>query len=69
MKHQREATLDELLSDTIILKVMASDGVRSDDIRSLVRQAHSRMRQPALHWPRPVAGNAEQAQRSAPGQV
>jgi len=41
---QREATLDELLSEPIILKVMARDGVRAEDIRQLVRQASVRTR-------------------------
>lgn len=37
MADLREATLDELLIDPVILKVMASDGVRADDIRQLIR--------------------------------
>ena len=36
---EREATLDELLSEPIIRKVMASDGVRAADVRRLLRQA------------------------------
>jgi hypothetical protein len=44
MMDQREATLDELLSEPIILKVMARDGVRAEDIRKLVAQASVRTR-------------------------
>ena len=39
---EREATLDELLSELIIRKVMASDGVRAADVRQLVQQASIR---------------------------
>ena len=39
---EREATLDELLSEPIIRKVMASDGVRAADVRRLVQQASIR---------------------------
>ena len=42
MMDQREATLDELLSEPIIRKVMARDGVRASDIRRLMRQAKVR---------------------------
>lgn len=42
MIHQCEATLEELLSEPIILKVMARDGVRTDDIRQLVQQMRVR---------------------------
>lgn len=37
MANLREATLEELLIDPVILKVMASDSVRADDIRQLTR--------------------------------
>ena len=37
MANLREATLEELLIDPVILKVMASDGVRADDIRQVIR--------------------------------
>lgn len=43
MTYIREATLEELLSEPIIRKVMARDGVRVDDIRSLMKQASIRM--------------------------
>lgn len=43
MKYLHEATLEELLSDPIIRKVMARDGVRVDDIRHLMKQASIRM--------------------------
>jgi hypothetical protein len=39
---QREATLNELLSEPIIREVMARDGVRSNDIRKLLPQANAR---------------------------
>jgi hypothetical protein len=39
---EREATLDELLSEPIIRKVMANDGVRAADVRRLVQQASER---------------------------
>ena len=39
---EREATLDELLSEPIIRKVMASDGVRAVEVRLLVQQASLR---------------------------
>lgn len=38
MAHLREATLEDLLSDPVIQAVMASDGVRADDIRQLMKQ-------------------------------
>jgi hypothetical protein len=34
----REASLNDLLHDPIIVLMMASDGVRSDDIRALFRK-------------------------------
>ena len=40
---QHDSTLDELLSDPIIRQVMASDGVRIDEIRHLLQQARARM--------------------------
>jgi hypothetical protein len=42
MTEQREVTLDDLLSEPIIRKVMARDGVRAEDIRRLVQQASVR---------------------------
>ena len=67
MTDQHETTLEELLSDPIILTVMARDGVRGDDIRYLVRQVRSRMREPmhpaslARNTARPQAGASSQA--------
>ena len=46
MMDQREATLNELLSEPIIRKVMARDGVRAGDIRRLLRQANARRMRP-----------------------
>ncbi len=42
MMDQREATLDELLNEPTIRKVMARDGVRASDIRRLMQQARIR---------------------------
>jgi hypothetical protein len=42
MTDHREATLDDLLSEPIMRKVMARDGFSADDIRHLVRQARAR---------------------------
>lgn len=42
MADWNEATLEDLLSDPIILKVMARDGVRADEVRYLVEQANMR---------------------------
>ena len=39
---QHEATLEELLEDPIIRKVMVSDGVDADDIRQLMHDARIR---------------------------
>ena len=50
MAEHREATLDELLSEPIILTVMASDGVRSSDVRRLLRQVGAREQQSALEF-------------------
>ncbi len=45
MAEQREATLDELLSEPIIMSVMARYGVRDADIRQLVRNVSAREEQ------------------------
>ena len=66
MTDQHETTLEELLSDPIILKVMARDGVRGDDIRYLVHQVRSRMREP-MH-PASLARANLHTQAGAPGQ-
>ncbi|MDW6021745.1 hypothetical protein SAZ10_08200 [Mesorhizobium sp. BAC0120] len=42
MTKQHEPTLDELLSEPIILTVMARDGVRSADIRRLLQEVRNR---------------------------
>ena len=39
---RREPTLDELLNEPIIRKVMAADGYSAEDIRLLLRQASAR---------------------------
>lgn len=44
MAHQREPTLEDLLSEPIIRKVMAVDGYTPDDIRTLMRGAGARER-------------------------
>ncbi|WP_315927250.1 hypothetical protein [Mesorhizobium sp. SP-1A] len=42
MANLREATLEELLIDPVIVKVMTSDGVRAEDIRQLIRLVNFR---------------------------
>ncbi len=42
MGHKREPTLDEILNEPIIRKVMKSDGYTPDDVRLLMRQASAR---------------------------
>ena len=44
MTDLRDATLEELLSDPMILKYMARDGYHGDDIRRLLQQARLRDR-------------------------
>ncbi|MEI5682521.1 hypothetical protein AAAK29_29790 [Mesorhizobium sp. CCNWLW179-1] len=39
MGHKREPTLDEILNEPIIRKVMKRDGYTPDDVRLLMRQA------------------------------
>jgi hypothetical protein len=45
MTNQHEPTLDDLLSEPIILTVMARDGVRSADIRRLLQEVRAREEQ------------------------
>jgi hypothetical protein len=45
MTNQHEPTLDDLLSEPIILTVMARDGVRSADIRRLLQEVRDREEQ------------------------
>ena len=40
--HEREPTLDELLNEPMIRKVMIADGYSAEDIRLLLRQANAR---------------------------
>jgi hypothetical protein len=42
MPYEREPTLDEILNEPIIRKIMAVDGHTPDDIRYLMRQAGAR---------------------------
>lgn len=42
MAEQPELTLEDLLREPIILKLMERDGYRPDDIRTLARQAVAR---------------------------
>ncbi|MER9202937.1 hypothetical protein NKH74_27740 [Mesorhizobium sp. M0933] len=42
MAYEREPTLDEILNEPIIRKIMAVDGYSSDDIRYLMGQAGPR---------------------------
>jgi len=43
MKSAYDTTLEDLLSDPIVHKVMARDGVRVEDLRLLLKQAAERM--------------------------
>lgn len=43
MRNQLEPTLDDLLSEPIILKVIKRDGYTPDDVRLLMQQAHIKM--------------------------
>ena len=45
MHNLREATLDDLLSEPIIISLMARDGVRSHDIRRLMERLRERHEQ------------------------
>ena len=40
--YERELTLDELLNEPVIRKVMIADGYSAEDIRLLIRQANAR---------------------------
>ena len=39
--HEREPTLEELLNDTLVRQVMATDGYSPDDFRNLFKNAGS----------------------------
>lgn len=65
MAEQREPTLEDLLSEPIIRSVMASDGVRSADIRRLLWHVRAREKQ-ASHLP---AGELGQLTRVPAGEV
>ena len=51
--NKREPTLDELLNEPMIRKVMAADGYRAEDVRVLMRQANARA-DAGGHQPRPA---------------
>jgi hypothetical protein len=61
MTDHREATLDDLLNEPIIMKVMASDGVRGSDIRQLLEQVRDRRERKLIE----LASEASRAQASA----
>ena len=54
---KREPTLDELLNEPMIRKVMAADGYSAEDIRLLMRHAHARADAGGYRQPRPVTGS------------
>ena len=54
MHDQREATLDDLLREPIIISLMARDGVRAHDIRRLMERLRERPEQSGSSLPRPV---------------
>jgi hypothetical protein len=47
--YKRELTLDELLNEPIIRKVMIADGYSAEDIRLLMRQANARSTEDGYH--------------------
>jgi hypothetical protein len=51
MALEREPTLDDLLNEPIVRKIMIVDGYTADDIRYLMRQAGAR--KPFLKTPKP----------------
>ena len=53
---KREPTLDELLNEPMIRKVMAADGYSAEDIRLLMRQANARADAGGYRQPRPATG-------------
>lgn len=57
IRHQREPTLEEMLSDSIIQAVMEADGVDPRELEAMLRQHgrnSSRLRS-GWHWvPRPM---------------
>ena len=53
---KRELTLDQLLNEPIIRKVMAADGYSADDIRLLLRQANARADAGGRRQLRPATG-------------
>lgn len=61
MTDHREATLDDLLNEPIIMKVMARDGVRGSDIRRLLEQARDRGEHKLIE----LASEASRAQATA----
>ena len=52
MHNLREATLDDLLSEPIIISLMARDGVRGHDIRRLMERLRERNEQSGSSPPR-----------------
>ncbi|APH71918.1 hypothetical protein [Aquibium oceanicum] len=56
-------TIDELLSEPIIRKLMASDGIKAEDIRSLLDEAKARANittsAGAIKLPRPATSVME----------
>ena len=47
--YERELTLDELLNEPMIRKVMIADGYSAEDIRLLMRQATARSNEDSYH--------------------
>ena len=47
--YERELTLDELLNEPVIRKVMIADGYSAEDIRLLIRQANARSNEDGYH--------------------
>jgi len=54
--HEREPTLDELLNEPMIRKVMVDDGYSADDVRLLMGLAMARANAKGVRYPSPSAG-------------
>ncbi|WP_265519804.1 hypothetical protein [Nitratireductor luteus] len=62
MAHEKRLTLDEILSEPIVRKLMAADGVTATDIRKLYRSLESdRGNPPAFMCARLVEESRPQA--------
>jgi hypothetical protein len=58
MNDQYQLTLDDLLKESIIMSLMARDGVRAHEIRRLLKRVRDRSEQRAQRSPRGREGAA-----------